>query len=62
LGCRSYSSATRLAEEIADIETRTMASTSGLLLGVGFAVQFTTPLSGLSVLAAGAAHSAVFLP
>jgi hypothetical protein len=41
--------------------TRKMASTSGLLLGGGFAMLFTTPLSGLGVFAAGAALSTVFL-
>ncbi|HET6920599.1 MAG TPA: hypothetical protein VFI46_14205 [Jiangellaceae bacterium] len=41
--------------------TRKMAGTSGLLLGVGFAMLFTTPLSGLGVLVAGAAVSTVFL-
>jgi hypothetical protein len=41
--------------------TRSMASTSGLLLGGGFAMLFTTPMSGLGVLAAGAALSTLFL-
>jgi hypothetical protein len=41
--------------------TRKLASTSGLLIGVGFAMLFTTPLYGLGVLAAGAVLSTVFL-
>jgi hypothetical protein len=41
--------------------TRKMASTGGLLVGGGFAMLFTTPTSGLGVLAAGAAVSTVFL-
>ena len=41
--------------------TRKLASTSGLLLGGGFAMLFATPMSGLGVLAAGAAVSTFFL-
>lgn len=41
--------------------TRKMAGTSGLLLGGGFAMLFTTPMSGLGVFAAGAALSTFFL-
>jgi hypothetical protein len=37
------------------------ASTSGLLLGVGIAMLFATPMSGLGVLAAGAGVSAFLL-
>ena len=40
--------------------TRKLASTSGLLLG-GFAMLFATPMSGLGVLAAGAAVSTFLL-
>jgi hypothetical protein len=40
---------------------RSMASTGGLLLGGGLAMQFTIPLSGLGVLAVGAALCTVFL-
>jgi hypothetical protein len=41
--------------------TKKLASTSGLLLGVGIAMLFATPMSGLRVLAAGAAVSTFFL-
>jgi hypothetical protein len=38
--------------------TKKLASTSGLLLGVGIAMLFATPMSGLGVLVAGAGVSA----
>jgi hypothetical protein len=41
--------------------TKKLASTSGLLLGVGIAMLFATPMSGLGVLAAGAGVSAFVL-
>jgi hypothetical protein len=41
--------------------TRNLASSSGMFVGVGFAMLFTTPLSGLGVLAVGAGFSTFFL-
>jgi hypothetical protein len=41
--------------------TKKLASTSGLLLGVGIAMLFATPMSGLGVLVAGAGVSAFLL-
>ena len=41
--------------------TRKLASSSGMFVGVGFAMLFTTPPSGRGVLAMGAGFSTFFL-